>query len=72
MFGVRIARRRERIDRDYKDMTGELGDAMTCEPLCGLEKAIIARHIRETFPGPAWSLNYRERVYFRKSFTLVP
>ena len=37
---------------------------MTCEHLKPLEAAIIARGIRETFRGQAWSLNCREWVYF--------
>jgi hypothetical protein len=37
---------------------------MTCEHLRLLEQAILARGIRETFRGPAWSMNCREWVYF--------
>jgi len=37
---------------------------MTCEHLNALEKAILARGIRETFRGQAWSSNCREWVYF--------
>lgn len=37
---------------------------MTCEHLRPLEQAILARGIRETFRGRAWSLNCREWVYF--------
>lgn len=54
---------------------------MTCEHLQPLEKAILARGIRETFRGEAWSLNCREWVYFdcfidveavRRAFELSP
>ena len=53
---------------------------MTCEHLRPLEQAILARGIRETFRGQAWSLNCREWVYFdcfidaesvRRRFTLA-
>jgi len=37
---------------------------MTCEHLRPLEHAIIARGIRETYRGKAWSQNCREWVYF--------
>lgn len=37
---------------------------MTCDHLRALEQAIIARGIRETFRGQAWSQNCREWVYF--------
>jgi hypothetical protein len=37
---------------------------MTCEHLRAVEQAIIARGIRETFRGEAWSRNCREWVYF--------
>ena len=37
---------------------------MTCEHLRTLEQAILARGIRETFRGAAWSRNCREWVYF--------
>ncbi len=37
---------------------------MTCEHLRSLESTIIARGIRETFRGKAWSQNCREWVYF--------
>jgi hypothetical protein len=37
---------------------------MICEHLRPLEQAILARGIRETFRGQAWSLNCREWVYF--------
>ena len=37
---------------------------MTCEHLRALEQAIIAREIRETSRGQAWSQNCREWVYF--------
>jgi hypothetical protein len=52
---------------------------MTCEHLRPLEEAIIARGIRETCRGKAWSQNCREWVYFdciidtaavRRSFAL--
>ena len=36
---------------------------MTCEHLKPLEEAILARGIRETFRGAAWSQNCREWVY---------
>jgi hypothetical protein len=53
---------------------------MTCEHLLSLEEAIIAKGIRETFRGAAWSMNCREWVYFdvfidteavRRSFDLA-
>lgn len=53
---------------------------MTCEHLRELESAIIARGVRETFRGAAWSNNCREWVYFdcyldleaaRKAFTFA-
>jgi hypothetical protein len=37
---------------------------MICEHLRALEQAILARGIRETFRGKAWSQNCREWVYF--------
>jgi len=37
---------------------------MTCKHLKSLEQAILARGIRETFRGQAWSRNCREWVYF--------
>ncbi len=37
---------------------------MVCEHLRALERVIIARGIRETFRGQAWSRNSREWVYF--------
>ena len=37
---------------------------MTCEHLRALERAILARGIRETSRGQAWSQNCREWVYF--------
>lgn len=37
---------------------------MTCKHLRSVEQAILARGIRETFRGPAWSRNCREWVYF--------
>ena len=37
---------------------------MTCDHLKPLEQAILARGIRETFRGAAWSQNCREWVYF--------
>ena len=37
---------------------------MTCEHLRGLEQAILAHGIRETFRGQSWSMNCREWVYF--------
>lgn len=37
---------------------------MTCEHLHALEQAILAREIRETYRGAAWSDNCREWVYF--------
>ncbi len=52
---------------------------MTCEHLKALEQAILARGIRETSRGQAWSKNCREWVYFdcwldtaalRKAFAL--
>lgn len=37
---------------------------MTCEHLQPLEQELIARGVRETFRGQAWSDNCREWVYF--------
>jgi len=37
---------------------------MICEHLRPLEQAMLARGIRETFRGQAWSMNCREWVYF--------
>lgn len=37
---------------------------MICEHLRPLEEAIVARGIRETFRGQAWSRNCREWVHF--------
>lgn len=37
---------------------------MTCEHLRGLENAMIAAGLKETFRGQAWSNNCREWVYF--------
>ena len=37
---------------------------MICEHLKPLEEAILAKGIRETFRGAAWSQNCREWVYF--------
>lgn len=37
---------------------------MTCKHLLALEHAILARGIKETYRGQAWSDNCREWVYF--------
>src|SRR5258708_4523079 len=37
---------------------------VTCEHLRALEQAILARGIRETFRGQAWSSNCRQWGYF--------
>jgi hypothetical protein len=37
---------------------------MVCEHLRPLEELLIARGIRVTFRGQAWSMNCREWVYF--------
>ncbi|UPT61659.1 MAG: hypothetical protein M0D54_14795 [Hyphomonadaceae bacterium JAD_PAG50586_4] len=37
---------------------------MVCEHLSALEREILARGIKETYRGQAWSDNCREWVYF--------
>lgn len=37
---------------------------MVCEHLAALEAEMLARDVRETFRGEAWSRNCREWVYF--------
>ena len=54
---------------------------MVCEHLNAVEAALLAKDIRVTFRGQAWSDNCREWVYFdawldniaiRQNFTLAP
>ena len=43
---------------------------MVCEHLSALEQEILARGVKETFRGQAWSRNCREWVYFDCLFDL--
>ena len=44
---------------------------MVCEHLSALEREILARGIKETFRGEAWSRNCREWAYFECALDLA-
>lgn len=44
---------------------------MICEHLVQFEQELIARGLKETFRGEAWSRNVREWVYFEVCFDMA-